>query len=385
MLYLTRWYPDPPVNGASLRDRALIGSLIDAGHEVALVSLVEGSQPDLGSPWSQRLARIETAPYPGFVPSSWSAITGFVSMRPRLLASTYRTSILDLIQRVVTDEQPDVCVAWGLQMATYATRINVPFVYELAEFAPFIETPHGHGLGTVRQRLSHHKQRRYAQQMLRSAAAVISPSETEAANALRLVPNLERVVIVPNGVAEPPTDIIRNEDRYRLVYSGSVLYQPNRDAVDWFSSRILPLVRAQVPEAHLVVTGGIDGTERRYEAVTYSGLLADPRPMIAGSAICVVPLRAGGGTRLKVLEALSLGTAVVSTSKGVEGLHLEPLSEVLVADGETDFAEAVVELLRDPARQTRLTERGRNRVMHEYLWSVLTPSFVSAVEVSALR
>ena len=190
---------------------------------------------------------------------------------------------------------------------------------------------------------------------------------------LSIAPNYRRVVVVPNGVdldwykgdfgaPEPGT----------LVFPGALTYNANFDAMTFFLHQVFPLIKARRPGAILRITGKTNGVlvDRLPldESVILTGYLDDVRPTVAQSWACVVPLRVGGGTRLKVLEAMALGTPVVSTSKGAEGLEVTPGEDILIADEPTEFADAVLRLLDDPALRAKLAANGRRLVRERYGW-----------------
>jgi len=149
-------------------------------------------------------------------------------------------------------------------------------------------------------------------------------------------------------------------------------YDANFDAMDYFLGAILPQVQAARPDARLRITGratpALVAALPRAEGVEFTGYLDDVRPAVARAWAEVVPLRKGGGTRLKVLEALALGTPVVSTSKGIEGLALEDGRHVLVADSSADFAAATARLLGEPDLRARLAAAGRQTAREHYDW-----------------
>ena len=126
----------------------------------------------------------------------------------------------------------------------------------------------------------------------------------------------------------------------------------------YFLAEIYPGIRQQVGNASLTITGNTSGVRltdlQLDDSVHLSGYVDDIRPVIAGAAVCVVPLRQGSGTRLKILEAMALGTPVVSTSKGAEGLDVTPGHDILIADEPAEFANQVIRLLRDAALRERL-------------------------------
>src|SRR5262249_11929239 len=159
----------------------------------------------------------------------------------------------------------------------------------------------------------------------------------------------------------------------RLVFSGSMDWHPNEDAILYFIDTILPRIRRDVPGASLAVVGRNPSARLRAAAeragVLVTGTVDDVRPFVREADVYVVPMRAGGGTRLKLFEALALAKPVVSTSIGAEGLALAPGREVLIADAPRDFACAVVSLLRDPQRRRALGLAGRRLVEQRYSWA----------------
>jgi glycosyltransferase involved in cell wall biosynthesis len=181
--------------------------------------------------------------------------------------------------------------------------------------------------------------------------------------------------VVPNGV---DTEFFRSgteaEHPYELLFTGAMNYAPNADGVAHFCADILPRIRAAVPEVSLSVVGRdppprIQGLAR--DGVTITGTVPDVRPWMNRAAVFVVPLRVGGGTRLKILEALASGRAVVSTSLGCEGLDVKDGHNILVADTPAAFADAVVRCQRNPALRRELGARGRALVEERYRWDAI--------------
>src|SRR5262245_53968509 len=169
------------------------------------------------------------------------------------------------------------------------------------------------------------------------------------------------------------------ERRSHLVFSGSMDWQPNEDAVLYFVDAILPRIRAEVPDVTFTVVGR-NPTSRLREIAERAGALVtgtvnDVRPAMGAASVYVVPLRAGGGTRLKIFEALAMGKAVVSTTVGAEGLALQPGRHFVAADDPASFADSVVALLRDPERRVRLGRAGRSLVETLYSWTTVARQF----------
>jgi len=154
--------------------------------------------------------------------------------------------------------------------------------------------------------------------------------------------------------------------------------------VMWFARKVLPRVRAEVPEVHFVVVGQhphrrLDGL-RDDPAVRLTGWVEDTRPYIAQAAVYVAPLRMGGGTRLKLLEAMAMGKAVVATRLGAEGYPVTDGRELLLADTPADFAAGVVALLRAPERRAELGRAARAFVEQWYDWRIIVPRVETVYE-----
>jgi glycosyltransferase involved in cell wall biosynthesis len=162
------------------------------------------------------------------------------------------------------------------------------------------------------------------------------------------------------------------------VFSGTLDFRPNIDAVTWFAREVLPRIQAGRPDVRLVVVGRRPAPALRALAaagvLTLTGEVPDARPYIAGAAAYVVPMRIGGGVRLKLLEALALEAPVVSSSMGAEGAAgLCDGEHCLLADDPAEFAGAVLRLLGDPALGRRLGAAGRALVRGRYDWSAIVP------------
>lgn len=185
-----------------------------------------------------------------------------------------------------------------------------------------------------------------------------------------------RVEVVPNGVDAfgefAARDIATAPDR--ILFFGKLDYHPNSDAVRWFLDAIFPAIRARRPHVEFLVVGpGADADLRarieRTANAQLMGWVPELADLVASAAVVVVPLRAGGGTRLKILEALSLGRPLVSTTVGAEGLALVSGQDLVLADDPADFAAHVVSLLDRPAEARRLGGAGREAVCSRYDWS----------------
>jgi glycosyltransferase involved in cell wall biosynthesis len=165
----------------------------------------------------------------------------------------------------------------------------------------------------------------------------------------------------------------------RLVFSGSMDWHPNEDAVIYFGETILPGIRERVPHASFAIVGR-NPTQKLRDAAERLGMLVtgtvdDVRPYLDEAAVYVVPLRAGSGTRMKIFEALGMAKPVVSTTLGAEGLGLVNGKEFIAADRPDEFADAVVRLLHDEAQRDALGHAGRALVVERYSWDQVARAF----------
>jgi glycosyltransferase involved in cell wall biosynthesis len=208
--------------------------------------------------------------------------------------------------------------------------------------------------------------------MSRSFDLVACASEVDRDLMEGICPGLSAGVI-PNGVDtqlyQPNHEV---EEETTIIYTGSMDWFPNEDAAIYFIEEILPAIQTRYSNLKFYVVGQ-SPTERlkRYgnrPGVVVTGRVDDVKPYFARATVYVVPLRIGGGTRLKILEALAMGKAVVSTSVGAEGLNLTAGDGIMIADEPAKFADGVFQLMEDKSMRRELGENGRRRVKTEYDW-----------------
>ena len=193
------------------------------------------------------------------------------------------------------------------------------------------------------------------------------------------------VSVIPTGVDTAyftPRPATRPSSR-RIVFTGSMDWLPNADGVLFFCREVLPIVRQAEPDVTFTIVGrSPTPAVRRLSddpGIEVTGRVEDVRPYLANAAVYVVPLRIGGGTRLKIFEAMAAGRAVVSTSIGAEGLPTEHGRHLLLADTPQAFAEAVVKLLRDEPMRAAIEAQGRALVTAQYDWSAAAAHFEAAL------
>jgi sugar transferase (PEP-CTERM/EpsH1 system associated) len=209
-------------------------------------------------------------------------------------------------------------------------------------------------------------------------------SKTDGATLAGMVPNV-RTAVVANGVDVDYFSPNPSAETIALIYAGGMNMFANRDAVLYFLKEIWPSIRARVPTVRFFAVGQdpppeLNAIAARDPNVIVTGKVADIRPFVHQAAVYVVPLRVGGGTRLKVLDAMALGKAMVSTSIGCEGIDVRRGEHLEIADTPQTFADATIRLLEDREQRRALGEAARSLVVERYAWSVIGRHLLQAYE-----
>ncbi len=224
---------------------------------------------------------------------------------------------------------------------------------------------------------------RFEGEMCRRMKSVIAVSEIDA-EAIRGF-GAKQVSSIPTGVdIEYFAGPERREHKADLVFVGSMDWMANIDGARWFVREALPLIRKHRPECTLALAGRKPSAEladlARIDAgIAVTGTVPDIRPWMWGAAVSIVPLRVGGGTRLKIYEAMAARVPVVSTSIGAEGLDVTPGTDILIADSSDEFARACIELLDDAERRRALCDAAWRMVSERYSWEAVACRFESAL------
>jgi len=227
---------------------------------------------------------------------------------------------------------------------------------------------------------------RYERRMLARFDGILAVSDADRETFARLYPGAiaQPAHVVPTGVdTEYFAPAAGSQQPARLIFTGSMDWLPNEDAMIYFCRDVLPAIRAEVPDVALTIVGRTPTPAVKKLAeergVTVTGRVDDVRPFMRDASVYIVPLRIGGGTRLKIFEAMAMGKAVVSTTIGAEGLPVTDGEHVLLADDPASFARAVVHLLRDTAHRDRLAAAARALVLARYDWSAVAGELEDAL------
>lgn len=388
VLFLSRWYPYPPGNGSKLRVYNLIRGMA-AYHEITLLSFNDQTarEPDIDV--LQSICReVKVVPYKPFDPQSQRSQLGFLSLKPRSVLDTFSFEMKECLEKTLNENEFDVVIASEIDMVVYSQyfcclpalldELQVQVFYDQYAQASSFWT-------RFRYHLTWIKLRYYLTFILSNFQVCISASTQERQLLSRAVPSYQSFEVIPNGVdLAGYQDVQEVPQPNTLIFTGSFSFRPNYEAMVWFIREVYPRIQAKIPDVHLTITG--DHAKRPLPStnnVTLTGFVDDIRPLIARSWLSVVPLHVGGGTRLKILEAMALGTPVVATSKGAEGIEVKPEEHILIADSPEDFANAIIRLLEDLALRQKLVENARQLVCEKYDWAVIMPRFLGLIEKAA--
>ena len=390
LFVLSTWCPFPTVNGSTLRAYHLLRALASR-HDIDLVTFSAPAAPDTAAVAHLRTIcrNVTVIPRSPFAPLRAGG-AGLFSATPRSLVETEDPEVRALVRE--RSAQADVAVGFALHAARYLDAAVVPRVFEEAEPRQIanLAAQARSFAQRFRLRLTWQKHGRYLARLASGMAAVTVASISERDTLVDNGVPAAKVHVVPNGANG--SDLTRPrvvEAPPRLIYSGAVTYAPNLEAVVWALNQVMPRVRAVRPDVRLWVTGDtgtlpLDRLPHR-DSVQFTGRLADVGAAISGSAVAVVPLLTGGGTRLKVLEALAVGTPVVSTRKGVEGIDITDGVHALVVDTPEAFAAAVLRVLDEPALAARLSDAGRRLIASSYTWDAIGRRLLDVVDTAIER
>lgn len=395
ILFLSSWFPYPPINGAKIRVNNLIRELART-HEIDLLSFVRSFTVEEAEKniqflrgYCQSIKIVKALPY---LNTPWNTFLGLFSSKPISVVKTYSKEMSGLIRDAIASKPYDVLIASEVNMPFLVSQLasettGVPRILDAVEFALIKDAYTNTSAPGLRFRnwLTWMKLKGFTKSLLQKVDACTVPSEQEKRNLLEIVPGYSNVKIIPHSM-----DLSRYSGDYgtprpnSLVYTGALTYHANFDAVDYFLREIYPHIKVKVPGVSMQVLGNTGNARleewKNDKSVTFPGLLYDVRPSLGQSWLSIVPLRVGGGTRLKIIESLAIGTPVVSTSKGAEGLDVTHGKNILIADTPVEFAKAVISILENPQFRETLSVEGRKLVQERYSATVMGNQFNSMLE-----
>jgi sugar transferase (PEP-CTERM/EpsH1 system associated) len=382
ILLLSPWLPWPPFGGALIRTFETL-SYLSRENQVTLLAPLRYPEEAKHIPTLKRLCDrvITTTLSDEIQPVLRRLSAGLLSWRPLIQSMHYDRNLGKEFRRLTSQESYDIIHVEFSFMAPYlafisprsqAKKVLSLHNVESLRFARELQFAHGlRRLALLSDRILF---KRWEQRSLRQFDGILVVSPSELAWVKEYSPARD-VELIPNGVdtefyslaPAPPED-------HSVVFTALMNYPPNIDAVVWFCDEILPILRSKHPEVCFKIVGDKPGpsvlalAQRRGVQVT--GRVPDVRPYLSESLALVVPLRSGGGTRLKILEAMAMGRPVVSTHQGAEGLEVTDGVDILLADTPEQFAQCVCALILEPQLGKRLGAAGRHLAETKYDWRI---------------
>lgn len=394
ILVITASLPYPPASGGAIRVYGIVKGLGAAGHQVTLLAFGDISQP-FPTPLAEACTKVVVVDSPAPRSKSQRLKTLLLSCQPDIAGRLYTHEMAKALSDLLRAEQFDIIQIEAIETACYLPlakiqqpkaklifdTFNAEYLLQHAVFqvdrAEIKRWPAALYSWIQSQRIA-----RFEHQMCRLSDAVIAVS-SEDADALRGFRDDRVVHIVSSGIFvdeyQIPTPIPStiSPQHPKLVFTGKMDYRPNVDAMLWFAENVLPLIQREMPDVRLVIVGQLPHTRldglRQNPVITLTGWVDSVLPYLHDAAVYIAPLRMGSGTRLKLLEAMAMGCAIVATSTAAAGLTDEVKRTMYIADDSARFAQAVVELLRDHPRRAAMGAEARGAIRAHYDWSAIMP------------
>jgi polysaccharide biosynthesis protein PslH len=372
---VTKFVPLPADSGGKRRSLALLERLAARGPTV-LCAFDDGSADIAGL--TDIGVDVRAVHWP---PSTSSTLQGVLRTGSASAARFWSTALRREVE-AATGQATDLLQIEYAQLAPYASRARADLRVldfhnvesSLVESYARIQDPARRAL----MRIEAGRLRRIERTALKTFDAAVVVSESDRA---RLPAPANRIVLCPNGwEPEPPLPFTGQPV---VAFVALMSWGPNADAAVWLAREVWPLVREALAEAKLLLVGRDPGPEVMALAdssIEVVGRVPDVRPHLARASVAVAPLRAGGGSRLKVLEALGAGRPVVATTIGAEGLDDLIGHGVVIADQPSRLAESLIELLRHPAEARTLGQKGHAAVTERYSWDATLSPFFELVD-----
>jgi glycosyltransferase involved in cell wall biosynthesis len=387
-LIVTPKLPYPPNDGGNIRMFNMIKRL-HASYDLDLASftICKYSREDMDC-LKTFFKNIYTLDFKSpFGKILWMTLKSFVSKRPVIYARYYQKEMIQLLARMSSKENYDLALFSNMHMAQYCYLF--PRAFKMLD-------AHNNDIRIMRRwadtqpniikRLIGYNQticiEKFYKRMLPFLNAIITVSEGEKGEFEKLCPG-SNLIVCRNGVDLDHYKTDSPEKDGSLLYTGDMSWWPNTDACHYFIREIFPLIKEKKPDARLVLAGReppFSLLTLRSRNIEITGYVEDIRPYFEKAGVFVVPLRAGGGTRLKILEAMAMKVPVVSTSVGCEGLEVENGRHLLIRDNPRDFAESVVKITADDAFSRDLASNAFTLVKTAYNWESILEDMIQQIE-----
>jgi polysaccharide biosynthesis protein PslH len=394
VLWVNPNFLHPTTKGGQIRTLEMLRHL-HRWHEIHYVAMEDPLQPEGPARALEYCTR--AYPFPHRLPRRGSpaflaqVVKGLFDPMPLAVSRFYSPAmgafLLDLIER----ERFDRAVVDFIFPASYFPDLERGLLFE-HNVETLIWRRHAeHASDPLRRwyfRLQADRMFRFEGHACRTAGRVVAVSERDAA-AMGELFGVKHASFIPTGVdienLAPPDPAPPHSAG--LVFIGSMDWMPNIDGIQWFVREVLPLLRRSRPGCSLAIVGRMPprpvlALAQGDPLIRVTGTVPDVRPYLWGADVSIVPLRIGGGTRLKIYESMAAGTPVVSTTVGAEGLEVHPPEDIRLADSPAEFAAACVELLGDAEARARQAQTAREMVAARFSWEWAARCFDSELQAA---
>ncbi len=403
LLMLTASLPYPPQQGGALRTYGILHGLYQAGHDITLLSFHEGDTRPSDTPLAQFCRRIETIPPP--LRSKTARLrdlllTGEPDIARRLYSDAFRDRLRDLLAETSFDlvQFEGIEVAcylpllrqWGTRARLCYDAFNAEAALQQVIFQVDRAVPKRWPAAAY-SLIQSRRIARFEKLLCQQADSVIAVSDEDAAILCPLRPD-HHVPVVTNGIfVDDYTGTGQQLDlgEHVIVFTGKMDYRPNIDAMTWFADDIFPRVQEHLPDTRLYIVGQkphprVEQLRSRHN-IEITGWVPDVQPFLRAAGVYAAPLRMGSGTRLKILEAMAVGCAIVATPIAVSGMR-DDVHQVATITNQTDvMADAIIHLLQDPQRREFMGQQARQYVKQHYDWPVLIPRLLAVYKGMGLE
>jgi polysaccharide biosynthesis protein PslH len=381
VLLLTQVLPYPPDSGPKVKTWNVLKYLA-ARHDVTLISFVRGDQSKDVEHLKHYCQQVFTVPMDrGPLVDGLAMARSILGRQPWMMLRDERRAMVHLLSHLADAGSFDVVHADQLNMAQYALRVkgkrrvldahNALWLLYRRLAATMAPNPRRWLLERDWRLL-----KTYEGRMVRTFDSVLAVSEEDRAALLEAAGEQREIAVIPIAVdTDEVQPVVRVAGGNHILHMGTMYWPANIDGVRWFIREILPLIRRERPDVVLDIVGARPPTDLLVLSGSDSGVkvtdyVEDPTPYLEQAGVFIVPLRAGGGMRVKILNAMAQGLPIVSTTLGAEGLAVRHEEELLLADTPRDFAKAVLRLLQDQTLAARLGSGGRQLVEQQYDYRV---------------
>lgn len=387
LLFLGHTLPYPPDSGASVRTYNILKILATTYDVTGLFFYRKATHP---TPSHVRhavhmlsdIARLDVFPIPQEqhrVRLLWDHLRSLSTTLPYTYYTYYSRHYRDAVARICATRSFDIVHVDSLDLSAYFPALPpAPVVCAHHNLESLLlrrraSAQRSIGLRTY-MRIQAEFTRRHEIRWAPRVALNVLVSDPDRSELIAAAPQAHAIV-VPNGASTKAFRPTSPSERNGIVFVGPASWQPNLEAMLYFANDILPAIRSRIPKVQVFWAGRVsDELRQRFQhdfGIHTTGYVEDIRSVLGTAAVCIVPLRTGGGTRLKILDAWALGVPVVSTSIGCEGLSVRDGDNILVRDTPAAFADAVTLLLQEQQLRSRIGSGGRDTAVTRYDWEVI--------------